>query len=172
MTSVALAGERIYLGMDVSRDMIAVAVLRPGEDVPAVEVISSDGEMVRRLIGKFADRSPARPAAHCGRWRPGRMGARCAGAGWWRRVPLPASYARGRIAGRCSAGRDPAVTSGVGQPRESAGIGPAATCVPAHRSACGGDGQRVSWSSWPTRTRRARGRPRSPRGSSRRVSLA
>ena len=30
MTSVALAGERIHLGMDVSRDKIAVAVLRPG----------------------------------------------------------------------------------------------------------------------------------------------
>ena len=57
MTSVALAGERIYLGMDVSRDKIAVAILRPGQDVPAVEVISHDGEMVRRLIGKFADRS-------------------------------------------------------------------------------------------------------------------
>ena len=57
MTSVAPAGERIYLGMDVSRDKIAVAVLRPGQDVPAVEVISHDGEMVRRLIGKFADRS-------------------------------------------------------------------------------------------------------------------
>ena len=57
MTSVASAAERIYLGMDVSRDKIAVAVLWPGEDVPAVEVISHDGEMVRRLIGKFADRS-------------------------------------------------------------------------------------------------------------------
>ena len=57
MTSVAPAAERIYVGMDVSRDKIAVAVLRPGEDVPAVEVISHDGEMVRRLIGKFADRS-------------------------------------------------------------------------------------------------------------------
>ena len=57
MTSVASAGERIYLGMDVSRDKIAVAVLRTGEDVPAVEMISHDGEMVRRLIGKFADRS-------------------------------------------------------------------------------------------------------------------
>ena len=57
MISVAPAGERIYLGMDVSRDKIAVAVLRPGEDVPAVEMIGSDAEMVRRLIGKFADRS-------------------------------------------------------------------------------------------------------------------
>ena len=41
MTSVALAAERICLGMDVSRDKIAVAVLRPGQDVPAVEVIGS-----------------------------------------------------------------------------------------------------------------------------------
>jgi transposase len=57
MTSVALAAERICLGMDVSRDKIAVAVLRPGQDVPAVEVISHDGKMVRRLIGKFADGS-------------------------------------------------------------------------------------------------------------------
>ena len=57
MTSVASAAEGIYLGMDVSRDTIAVAVLRPGADVPAVELISSDPEIVRRLIGKFADRS-------------------------------------------------------------------------------------------------------------------
>jgi len=57
MTSVAPAAERIYVGMDVSRDTIAVAVLRPGEDGPAVELISNDGEMVRRLIRKFADRS-------------------------------------------------------------------------------------------------------------------
>ena len=57
MTSVAPAAERIYLGMDVPRDKIAVVVLGPGEDVPAVEVISNDSEMVRRLIGKFADRS-------------------------------------------------------------------------------------------------------------------
>jgi hypothetical protein len=54
-TTVAPAAGRIYLGMDVSRDTIAAAVLRPGEDVPAVELISNDGEMVRRLIGKFAD---------------------------------------------------------------------------------------------------------------------
>ena len=74
MTSVAPAAERIYLGMDVSRDKIAVGVLRPGEDVPAVEVISHDGEMVRRLIGKFADRSVWRPAM-----RPGRAAMSCTG---------------------------------------------------------------------------------------------
>ena len=39
---------------------------------------------------------------------------RCAGAGWWRRAPLPASYTRVGIAGLCSAGRGPALTSGVG----------------------------------------------------------
>src|SRR6266567_2633987 len=54
MTSLAPAAERIYVGMDVSRDKIAVAVRGPGEDVPAVEVISHDGEMVRRLIPKAA----------------------------------------------------------------------------------------------------------------------
>ena len=58
-------------------------------------------------------------------------------AGWWRRAPLPASYARVGMAGPCSAGRGPTdigrwVAQGV------RGIGPAAACVPAHRPACGG----------------------------------
>jgi transposase len=57
MTSVAPAAGRVHVGMDVSRDTIAVAVLQPWESVPAVELIGNDGEAVRRLAGTFADRS-------------------------------------------------------------------------------------------------------------------
>lgn len=49
MTSLAHRGY-IHLGMDVSRDSIAVAILGPDTDVPVIEKISSDPESVRRLI--------------------------------------------------------------------------------------------------------------------------
>ena len=104
---------------------------------------------------------PARPAAHRRRGRPGGWG-RCAGAGWWRRAPLLASYARVGIAGLCSAGRGPTdigrwVAQGVRGDRPCRGVRPGAP--PGLR---GREGHRVSWSSRPRRTRPARGRPRSP----------
>ena len=58
MTSVALAGEQIYLGMDVSRDKIAVVVLRPRENVPA-----GRGDEPRRGDGAAAYRQVRRPVA-------------------------------------------------------------------------------------------------------------
>jgi len=49
MTSLTHRGY-IHLGMDVSRDSIAVAILGPDTDLPVIEKISSDPEAVRRLI--------------------------------------------------------------------------------------------------------------------------
>lgn len=49
MTSVTHRGF-VHLGMDVSRDSIAVAVLPPDRDVAELTKISSDAESVRRLI--------------------------------------------------------------------------------------------------------------------------
>jgi hypothetical protein len=72
---------------------IAVAVLRPGENVPAVEVISHDGEMVRRLIGKFADRSVL---AAC--YEPGRAAMSCTGC--WPRRAWRATWSRRRLSRR------------------------------------------------------------------------
>jgi len=56
MTSVPSAGELIHLGMDTSVKEIVVAVLRPGQEIPAVDRIRNDEEPVRRLIGRFPDR--------------------------------------------------------------------------------------------------------------------
>jgi len=49
MTSLAHRGY-IHVGMDVSKDTIAVAVLAPDSDVPTLEKISSDPDSVRRLF--------------------------------------------------------------------------------------------------------------------------
>lgn len=56
MSSVPSAAGLIHLGMDTSVREIVVAVLRPGEEIPVVDRISSDEESVRRLIGRFGDR--------------------------------------------------------------------------------------------------------------------
>lgn len=56
MTSVPSAAELIHLGMDTSVSEIVVAVLRPGQEIPAVDRIRNDEESVRRLIGRFPDR--------------------------------------------------------------------------------------------------------------------
>jgi transposase len=47
-----------HLGLDVSKDWIAVGILRPEERVPDVEKIFHDEESIRRLIGRLE--SPAR----------------------------------------------------------------------------------------------------------------
>jgi hypothetical protein len=41
----------VHLGMDVSRDAIAVAVLHPDRDVAETDKIFNDEVSVRRLIG-------------------------------------------------------------------------------------------------------------------------
>lgn len=57
MASVTPSVDLIHLGMDTSRDTIVVGILRPGEEIPAVDRVFNDEASVRRLIGRFADRS-------------------------------------------------------------------------------------------------------------------
>jgi transposase len=55
MSSVTRCQEPIHLGMDVHRDSISVAILRPaGEAVDVVKILTDD-EAVRRLIARFDD---------------------------------------------------------------------------------------------------------------------
>ena len=56
MTSVALSSGPIHLGLDVSKDQIAVGILRPEQESPDVERIIHDEASVRRLIDRFPDR--------------------------------------------------------------------------------------------------------------------
>ena len=44
-----------FLGLDVHKNTVSAAVLRPGEDVPDVEKIPSDEEPVRRLIARLGN---------------------------------------------------------------------------------------------------------------------
>jgi transposase len=48
----------IHLGLDVSKDWIAVGVLRPEERVADVEKIAHDEESIRRVVARLG--SPAR----------------------------------------------------------------------------------------------------------------
>ena len=52
MTSVALSGGPIHLGLDVSKNKIAVGILRYDEQVPDTEMLVNDEASVRRLIGR------------------------------------------------------------------------------------------------------------------------
>ena len=56
MSSVSHRGFT-HLGLDVSKDSIAVAVLDPDRDRAPVHKIFHDEESVRKLIGRFEDRS-------------------------------------------------------------------------------------------------------------------
>jgi transposase len=64
--SVALSEGPIHLGLDVSKNKIAVGVLRWDEQVPDVELISSDEASVRRLIDRFPDRGVLRTCYEAG----------------------------------------------------------------------------------------------------------
>jgi transposase len=66
MNSVTQSAGLIHLGLDVSKDKIAVGVLRWGEQVPDVELIFNDEVSVRRLIGRFADRGQLRVCYEAG----------------------------------------------------------------------------------------------------------
>jgi transposase len=55
VSSIAAARELTYLGLDVHRDTISVAVLRPDHDAPEVERIAHDEPSVRRLLARFPD---------------------------------------------------------------------------------------------------------------------
>ena len=85
MTSVPSAAGLIHLGMDTSVQEIVVAVLRPGQEIPAVDRIRNDEESVRRLIGRFPDR---RLLSAC--YRPARAGMSCTGC--WPRWGWPATW--------------------------------------------------------------------------------
>lgn len=54
-TMMSRTGELICLGLDVSRDSIAVGTLRPGDEVPEVDKVFNDEPSVRRLIERFED---------------------------------------------------------------------------------------------------------------------
>jgi transposase len=55
VSSIAAARDLTYLGLDVHRDTISVAVLGPDHDIPAVERIAHDEVSVRRLVARFPD---------------------------------------------------------------------------------------------------------------------
>ncbi|MGH8898735.1 MAG: hypothetical protein ACRDZ4_17370, partial [Egibacteraceae bacterium] len=46
----------VWHGWDVHKNTISVAVLRPGDEVPAVDKIFHDEPSVRRLIDRSGDR--------------------------------------------------------------------------------------------------------------------
>ena len=60
MSSVASAAGLIHLGMDTSKITIVVATLLPGEQDPVTDRIANEEAAVRRLVGRFADRSALR----------------------------------------------------------------------------------------------------------------
>jgi transposase len=55
VSSIAAAGGLTYLGLDVHRDTISVAVLGPDHDAPTVERMAHDEVSVRRLVARFGD---------------------------------------------------------------------------------------------------------------------
>ena len=60
MSSVASPEGLIHLGMDTSKNTIVVATLLPGEDSPVTDRIFNEEEAIRRLVGRFGDRSVLR----------------------------------------------------------------------------------------------------------------
>lgn len=66
MPSVTSPAGAIHLGMDASRNTIVVAVLMPGEEIPAVDRVFNDEEAIRRLIGRFPDRGLLRACYEAG----------------------------------------------------------------------------------------------------------
>ena len=56
MSSVSLSSGPIHLGLDTSKNAIAVGILRPDEVSPGAEKIFNDEASVRRLIDRFGDR--------------------------------------------------------------------------------------------------------------------
>ncbi len=60
MSSVASPEGLIHLGMDTSKNTIVVATLLPGEESPVTDRIFNEEEAIRRLVGRFPDRSVLR----------------------------------------------------------------------------------------------------------------
>ena len=53
MPSIAAARGLTYLGLDVHRDAISVAVLGPGHEAPTVDRMANDEPSIRRLVAQF-----------------------------------------------------------------------------------------------------------------------
>jgi transposase len=66
MSSVTSAAGVIHLGLDTSKNTIAVAVLMPGEEVPVVDRLWNEEGSVRHLIGRFGDRAALRVCYEAG----------------------------------------------------------------------------------------------------------
>src|SRR5215207_5520112 len=66
MSSVTLSAGPIHLGLDTSKNTIAVGILRPGEVSPDVEKVFNDEASVRRLIDRFGDRGVLRVCYEAG----------------------------------------------------------------------------------------------------------
>ena len=64
--SVARFTGPIHLGLDVSKDRIAVGILRWDEQVPDVEMIINEEPFVRRLVDRFGDRDQLRVCYEAG----------------------------------------------------------------------------------------------------------
>ena len=58
--------ETIFLGLDVHRDSISVAVLHPGDRAPLTEKIFADEDSVRRLVKRFEEPRLLRPCYEAG----------------------------------------------------------------------------------------------------------
>jgi transposase len=65
VSSIA-AGGLTFLGLDVHRDTISVAVLGPGQQAPTVDRITHDEPSVRRLVAQFPDRRRLRACYEAG----------------------------------------------------------------------------------------------------------
>ena len=65
MSSIAARG-LTYLGLDVHRDTISVAVLGPGREAPTVDRIANDEPSVRRLVAQFPNRRGLRACYEAG----------------------------------------------------------------------------------------------------------
>jgi hypothetical protein len=55
VSSIAAARGVTFLGLDVHRDTISVAVLAPEQDASQVDRIANDEPSVRRLLAQFPD---------------------------------------------------------------------------------------------------------------------
>ena len=83
MSSIAAARGLTFLGLDVHRDTISVAVLRPRRDAAEVDRIANDEPSIRRLLAQFPDRRRLRACYEAGptgyelAWLLDRLDVRC-----------------------------------------------------------------------------------------------
>ena len=62
MSSIAAARGLTFLGLDVHRDTVSVAVLGPGHEAPTVDRIANDEPSIRRLVAQFSTPAGCEPA--------------------------------------------------------------------------------------------------------------